>query len=405
MKATTRRRAMIVGAIGLVASGAAWGIGSRGADADVVVRRGDIEARVVAPGTVEAVGGEASLAFDTAGRVTEVLVEEGAHVTAGQVLARLDARLAQARVDEAEASLAAALADRDRAMRGARPGEIRAAEAELAGARAVTEDRVTSRVRVESLAHRAATTTADVDGARHAAEAAQAAEAAAAARVSLLRQGTRAEDRARAVAAAASAAAQVAQARTALSYTDLVAPASGVVVRRFIEVGEQVTTVSPTIAFVVADLGRLQLRTEIDEVDVGRVRVGQAAWATADAWGTRRFLGRVTRLSGTLGRKEIVLDDPRQRFDTRVLEVIVTLDDPAGLPLGLRMDVTLETEVRRGVAVVPLRAVTRTGEATFVRVLGGDGEETRRVRLGIDDGVVAEVASGLQMGERVALIR
>jgi hypothetical protein len=75
------------------------------------------------------------------------------------------------------------------------------------------------------------------------------------------------------------------------------------------------------------------------------VKVGQVAWATAIAYGDTRIQGRVTRVIGELGRKTQRLDDPRARIDTRVLEVVVTLDQaPATgtLPLGLRMDVHLE---------------------------------------------------------------
>ena len=55
--------------------------------------------------------------------------------------------------------------------------------------------------------------------------------------------------------------------------------------------------------------------------------------------------GRVTRIVGELGRKTQRLDDPRARIDTRVLEVVVALDqapEAGALPLGLRMDVHLE---------------------------------------------------------------
>lgn len=397
----SRRRVWVLAVVVLAVSGAAWAVGEGGADGEAMVRRGDVVLRVVAPGTVEAASGAIEIGFDASGRVTEVLADEGAAVMRGQLLARLDDRLARGRVAEAEAAAAAARADRDRAFRGARAQEIHAAEAELDAARAIARDRATMRDRAESLAGRAAMAAAELDGARNASAAAQATESAAASRVALLREGTRGEDRAKAAAAVAAAEAQLAQARTALSWTELRAPIDGIVVRRLVETGEQVTTVPPTVSFVLADLGRLQLRTEVDEADVARIRVGERAWAKADAWGDRRFPGHVARVSQTLGRKQIVLDDPRQRVDTRVLEVIVALDAPDGLPLGLRMDVHLEADARRGVALVPLAAVSRTGGAAFVTRRAGSGDETRRVRLGVDDGVVAEVVSGLALGDRV----
>src|SRR6185295_16970042 len=65
-------------------------------------------AEVVAPGLVEGRSEVIDLAFETAGRIAAVLVDEGARVEAGQLLARLDDRLARAHVAQAEAGLAAA---------------------------------------------------------------------------------------------------------------------------------------------------------------------------------------------------------------------------------------------------------------------------------------------------------
>ena len=69
----------------------------------------------------------------------------------------------------------------------------------------------------------------------------------------------------------------------------------------------------------------------------------QRGFATAEAYGDKRFPGRVTQIVGELGRKTQRLDDPLARVDTRVLELVFTLDDAGtALPLGLRMDVALE---------------------------------------------------------------
>ena len=119
------------------------------------------------------------------------------------------------------------------------------------------------------------------------------------------------------------------------------APRAGVLIRRLHEVGEHVTTMPPTVLGVLADTAHLELRVEVDEADLGRVALGQAATASALAYGDRTFPGRVVRVLGELGRKTQRLEDPRARIDTRVLEVVVALDQAAPLPLGLRMDVKL----------------------------------------------------------------
>jgi len=146
---------------------------------------------------------------------------------------------------------------------------------------------------------------------------------------------------AEAEAAVAIAQAELDAAKTVLSQTELKSPADGVVLRRLHEVGEHVTNVPPTTVLVVADVDHLDLRAEIDEADVAKVAIGQVGWATADAYGDRKFAGHVTLVVGELGRKTQRLDDPKAKVDTRVQEVVFTLDEAPALPLGLRMDVNL----------------------------------------------------------------
>jgi len=298
---------------------------------------------LVAPGLVEAQGERVALGFEAAGRIVELAVAEGEAVTAGQVLGRLDDRVAQARVARAEAGVAAAEARRQLAVRGARPDERRAADAEAAAAGATAHERALARGRADALyaANADAVALAEVDAVRGQAAAAEAAAAAAAARAALVKKGTRAELIAEATAAVAAARAELDEARALLDQHVLRAPRAGVIVRRLHEVGEHVTTMPPTTVLVLADTVHLELRVEVDEIDVGKVAVGQRAAAHALAYGARRFEGRVVRVLGELGRKTQRLDDPRARIDTRVLEVVVALDGAERLPLGLRMDVEL----------------------------------------------------------------
>ncbi len=86
---------------------------------------------LVAPALVESRGDRVELSFEQSGRIKELLVDEGDRVKAGQVLARLDDRLARARLAGAEAALEAAIARRDLAKRGPRKDEVRAAKAEV----------------------------------------------------------------------------------------------------------------------------------------------------------------------------------------------------------------------------------------------------------------------------------
>ena len=97
----------------------------------------------------------------------------------------------------------------------------------------------------------------------------------------------------------------------------------------------------PPARLSLADLRSLQIRAEIDEADVSAVATGMPAYATADAYGDRKFPIRITRISHELGRKTVRDDDPRARVDTRILEVTAIFDGKTDveLPLGLRMAV------------------------------------------------------------------
>jgi len=62
-------------------------------------------------------------------------------------------------------------------------------------------------------------------------------------------------------------------------------------------------------------------------------------------YGERKFAGRVIRIGGMLGRKNIRTDEPSERVDTKILETLIELDAGASLPIGLRVDAFIE--VRR----------------------------------------------------------
>lgn len=81
----------------------------------------------------------------------------------------------------------------------------------------------------------------------------------------------------------------------------------------------------------------------MDETEVAKVKVGQAAYVTADAYGTQKFPGHVVRVGNELGRKNIRTDEPTEKVDTKILETLVQLDRGSSLPDGLRVDAYIRT--------------------------------------------------------------
>jgi multidrug resistance efflux pump len=296
---------------------------------------------LVAPGRIEPVHDPVKLAFEAQGRIAEILVDEGDTVRAGQVLARLDGRLAAARVAAADAGLAQARARYLLARRGPRPDDVAAARAEADAAAAAAEHRGAEQARSDHLGKVGALATTVVDADDAAARVAAAQAVAATARYRSLASGTRSEQIAEAAAAITLAQAELDGAKVALDQTVLVAPTDGVILRRTGEIGALVTLMAPAPVLSMADLSQLEIRAEIDEADVAAIALDQAAYATADAYGERRFPIRISRVTRELGRKTVRDDDPRARVDTRVLEVIARFDGAPGvaLPLGLRVQI------------------------------------------------------------------
>jgi multidrug resistance efflux pump len=338
----SKLRNTLLAALPLVAAGWLWfGHETQHAAAQSEIARQPV---LVAPGRVETVHDPVALAFEATGRIAEIDVDEGAAVKSGQVLARLDDRLPKARLAAAEAAVAQADAHYRLAVRGPRGEDIAAAKAELDAATAEADHRASEATRSEKLGATGAVASASVDADDAAARVARASATAATARYQALVKGTRSEQIAEAAAALDAARAERDAAKVALDQTILRAPHDGMILRRMGELGALVTTMAPAPVVTMADLSQLEIRAEVDEADVAAIAVGKPAYATADAYGDRKFPIRVARITHELGRKTVRDDDPRARVDTRVLEVIARFDNAPStdLPLGLRMYVHVE---------------------------------------------------------------
>jgi len=340
----TNLRKVLLASVPLALVGALWA-GHQTSSASASTPASTARAAVItAPARVEPTHDPVALSFETTGRIVAIDVEEGQAVHEGDVLARLDDRLPKARVAAAQAAVAAAEARYELARRGPRHEDVEAARAEADAAAAEAQHRDAESTRSDRLGQAGALASAAVDADDAAARVATSNATAAAARYQSLAKGTRSEQIAEAVASLDAARAELDGAKIALDQTLLRAPHDGVVLRRLAEVGALVTTMTPAPVVSVADLSHLEVRAEIDEADVSAIQLGKSAYATADAFGDRRFPVHVTRITHELGRKNVRDDDPRARIDTRVLEVIAQFDGAPGaeLPLGLRMYVHVD---------------------------------------------------------------
>jgi HlyD family secretion protein len=94
---------------------------------------------------------------------------------------------------------------------------------------------------------------------------------------------------------------------------------------------------------------------DVDETDVSKVRAGQKAYVTADAFGKQKFWGRVVRVGQQLGPKNVRTDEPTEKVDTKILETLVELDPDVRLPDGLRVDAFIVPEGAEVASTQPAR--------------------------------------------------
>lgn len=346
----SRSRVVILFAgLGAIATTAAFVTMSRGANPAASVTLSAAESTppsttspgnvIAAPGRVEPASEEIEVGIELSGRLREVSIEEGDRVTRGQIIARLQSDDFAARLASAEARLALARAELERLVNGARVEERREAGAGVSQAEATLAHAEIDARRMRSLLTGGAISQAEVDQAERNARVARARVDEMRERFNTVNADARADERRRAEANVRLAQAQVAEARAFLAKTDIRSPIDGIVLRKHHNAGESLSVESPdSIVATIGDLRVLRVRVEVDETDVAVLTLGQTAWVTADAYGTRRFSGRVVRIGETLGQKRIRTERPDERTDTRVLETLVELDPGSSLPIGLRVD-------------------------------------------------------------------
>ena len=90
----------------------------------------------------------------------------------------------------------------------------------------------------------------------------------------------------------------------------------GVVAVGLFKAGESLTTAFHSPIVTLGDTAGLRVRVDVDEADIGKIRVGQRAYVSAQAYGEQKFWGRVVRISQMLGKKNIRTEEPTERIDT-----------------------------------------------------------------------------------------
>jgi HlyD family secretion protein len=406
-----------------------------------VVKRDTIEATVSATGSI-APEAEVTLTFESGGKVTEILVEKGQMVKAGDPLAELETTSLELQVAQAQATLALNEAKLQQTMKKADAGDIATAEAELASAQANYEkvkagptedelivakadmekaaialqkaqaeyDQVAWRPGVSALPQSAALQQASIDYERAKANYEQIAQPPTASELKSawaqvvqaqtnldkLRKNPEPEDVAIAQAQVDQAQAQLEEAQLKLKKAVITAPLDSVVASLGAKVGEMVSSGTPMV--VLVDVSQFHIDVEIDEIDISQIAVGQEVLITLDALPEAEIAGHVEAIAPTASSA-----------DGGVVSYVVTVAiEPADAPLrpGMSTNTTITTTRNENVLLVPNRyiQIDRESGKMYVERLEEDGLTSRvEIETGMRSEFDSEVVAGLEEGDTVVL--
>lgn len=354
------------------------------------VTRGDVARSVVATGKIHPIT-QVEVKSKASGIVEKLFVDINDRVHKGQILAQLDQEEIQAQVAAQRAQLASAQANISTIEANLAQDKVNAAAPDLAMYKS-TLDRQRGLQREGIVSHQA------LDDANRDYLAALTKRDAAHAQIGIdsakLKQ----------------ARAQVMQYQSSLKqyeeqlgYTTVTAPMDGVVLSRDVEKGDAVSSIlvlgsTATLVMTLGDTHEVYVQGKVDEADIAHVYLGQPARIKVESFRNRVFLGKVTKIAPMGVEKDNVT----------TFEVRVSIDNPGG---ELKAQMTANAEIlldeHKGVLTVPENAVSYDANRNaFVSVPDKkqkDGLRKVPVKIGLSNGAVTEILSGLKEGDAVVL--
>ena len=188
-----------------------------------------------------------------------------------------------------------------------------------------------------------------------------------------------------------------------LSYTTIVAPMDGVILSRDVEIGDAVSSIlvlgsTATLVMTEGDTTQVYVQGKVDEADIAHVYMNQPARIKVESFRDRVFNGKVTKIAPLGVEKDNVT----------TFEVRVSIDNPGG---ELKANMTANAEIlldeHKNVLTCPENAVSYDNQKNaFVEIPDRNQKEGFRkvpVKVGLSNGSVTEIASGLKEGDQVVL--
>jgi len=188
-----------------------------------------------------------------------------------------------------------------------------------------------------------------------------------------------------------------------LSYTTITSPMDGTILSRDVEIGDAVSSIlvlgsTATLVMTIGDITQVYVQGKVDESDIGKVYLGQAARIKVESFKDKTFLGKVTKIAPLGVEKDNVT----------TFEVRVSIDNPGGeLKANMTAHAEILLEEHKKVLTVPEQAVLydkdRNASVEVPNPKTKTGRRKVDIKAGISNGTKTEVLAGLKPGDTVIL--
>jgi HlyD family secretion protein len=188
-----------------------------------------------------------------------------------------------------------------------------------------------------------------------------------------------------------------------LSYTTVTSPIDGVVLSRDVQMGDAVSSIlvlgsTATLVMTLGDTHQVYVKGKVDESDIAKVYLGQAARIKVQSFPSKTFAGKVTKIAPLGVEKDNVT----------TFEVQISIDNATGeLKANMTANAEIVLEEHKGVLTVPEQAVVydkdRNASVWVPDAHGRDGHRVINVKVGLSNGSRIEILSGLRLGDHVVL--
>lgn len=364
MKSRTRNVLIIISTVIVLTVGLVMSCGKRQAGYSVETvkaEKGSISNTVTATGTIEAIK-TVTVGTQVSGTIEEIFVDFNSHVKKGQLLARIDETALKAQASQTAAQVASA-------------------DAELTYQKATFE-------RTKALWDKQLISRDDYDQAQY--------------------------NLSRAEASYKMAESEHQRSLTNLSYATIYSPIDGVVLNRAVDEGQTVAASfnTPELFSIANDLTQMEVQADVDEADIGQVRLGQKVSFTVDAFPDDNFEGDVSQIRLK----------PTTTSNVVTYTVIINAPNPKlKLMPGMTANITIVTGMSENTVLLATKAMkfwpadsligpgiiasrdADTGHMWTIWLYDGKEFKPKQVITGLNDGTKVEIVSGLTVGEDVVV--